>query len=331
MKDKKGAVVATNPTTGEILALVSTPSFDPQDFEDKNNNMVEKYLSDKEKPLFNRVTNGVYAPGSVFKLAIATAALETKTIDDETEFEDTGVITAGPLKFGNWYYLQYGKTEGMVDVIKAIRRSNDIFFYLAGAKTGEENIKKWAEILGYGKKTDIGLDEEVGLIPSPFWKEESIGDRWYLGDSYNLSIGQGYVSVTPLQTLVVTAAFANNGVGCQPKLLKDDKPNCHKLPLAKKTIELVREGMRQACSTGGTGWPLFDFKVADKSIQTACKTGTAESHALSGQPHAWITVFAPYDKPQIALTVLIEEGGQGSDVAGPIAKELLKTYFERSQ
>jgi len=331
MKDKKGAIVASDPKTGEILALVSTPSFDPQDFEDKNNNMVEEYLSDKEKPLFNRVTAGVYAPGSVFKLAIATAALESKTIDEKTEFEDTGVITAGPLKFGNWYFLQYGKTEGMVDVVKAIRRSNDIFFYLAGAKTGEEDIKKWAEVLGYGKKTGIGLEEEVGLIPSPFWKEENIGDRWYLGDSYNLSIGQGYVSVTPLQTLMTTAAFANNGSLCQPKLLKDEKPNCKKLPISKKTIDLVRVGMRQACSTGGTGWPLFDFKIGDKPIQTACKTGTAESHAASGQPHAWITVFAPFDKPEIALTILIEEGGQGSDVAGPIAKELLKTYFERSE
>jgi len=103
------------------------------------------------------------------------------------------------------------------------------------------------------------------------------------------------------------------------------------LPISKKTIDLIREGMKQACSTGGTGWPLFDFAVGKNKIQTACKTGTAESHAKSGMPHAWITAFAPFDKPEISVTVLIEEGGQGSDVAGPIAKEILKAYFERSQ
>jgi len=109
------------------------------------------------------------------------------------------------------------------------------------------------------------------------------------------------------------------------------KSECKKLPVSQKTIDLIREGMKQACSAGGTGWPLFDFTANAKKIQTACKTGTAESHAASGLPHAWITVFAPFDKPEIALTVLVEEGGQGSDIAGPIAKELLKTYFERSK
>lgn len=329
LKDKKGAIVVNNPKTGEILTLVSFPSFSPQDFE--NNQGVEKYFSNPDKPIFNRAAEGVYPPGSLFKLITAAAALEEKTIDEKTQIEDKGVVTAGSLTFGNWYYLQYGKTEGMVDIVKAIRRSNDIFFYTVGEKTGVDKIKKWAEIFGYGKKTNIGLDESEGIIPSTFWKEETLKDRWYTGDTYNFSIGQGYIGVTPLQTLVVTSVFANGGYLCQPKLLKNDAPNCKKLPVSQKTIDLIREGMKEACSTGGTGWPLFDFKVNDKNIQTACKTGTAESHAKSEQPHAWITVFAPFDKPAIALTVLIEEGGQGSDIAGPIAKELLKTYFERSQ
>jgi penicillin-binding protein 2 len=219
----------------------------------------------------------------------------------------------------------------MVDIVKAIKRSNDIFFYKAGEKTGVEKIKKWAEIFGLGKITGVGLDEKEGLIPSPFWKEETVKDRWYLGDTYNLSIGQGYVGVTPLQMTVMTSVFANGGYLCKPELLKVQSSkfkvqNCKKLSISDKTINLIREGMKEACSTGGTGWPLFDFKV-----QTACKTGTAETPDKTGQPHAWITVFAPYENPEIALTVLVEEGGQGSDVTGPISKELLKTYFERSQ
>ena len=331
IKDKKAAIVAINPKTGEILAIVSAPGFNSQDFEDQINPNIQKYLIDKNNPLFNRATEGVYPPGSLFKLVIATAGLEEKAIDEKTQIEDTGIIKAGSLTFGNWYFLQYGKVEGMVDVIKAIRRSNDIFFYKTGERTGVEKIKKWSDIFGLGKHTEIGLDEVEGIIPSTFWKKETLKESWYLGDTYNLSIGQGYVGTTPLQIALVSNVFANGGYLCRPQLLKQDVGVCKKLPISQKTIDLIREGMKEACSTGGTGWPLFDFTVGKTKIQTACKTGTAESHAKSGMPHAWITVFAPFDNPEIALTVFVEEGGQGSDVAGPIAKEILKTYFERSQ
>ena len=206
---KKGAIAAVIPKTGEILALASSPSFNPEDFENSNDVNIEKYLADKDKPLFNRTTEGVYPPGSLFKLITATAALEEKVIDEKTLFEDKGTVTAGPLTFGNWYFLQYGKTEGMVDIVKAIKRSNDIFFYLAGEKTGVDKIKKWAEIFGLGRKTNIGLDEAEGIIPSTFWKEQTLKDRWYTGDTYNFAIGQGYIGVTPLQTLMVTSVFAN--------------------------------------------------------------------------------------------------------------------------
>lgn len=335
IQGKKGAIIASIPSTGEILALVSSPAYNIQDFEDNNSLNIEKYLKDEDQPLFNRAIEGVYVPGSIFKLAIATAALEEKSVTEETEFEDTGTVSAGSLKFGNWYFLQYGKTDGMVNLVKALQRSNDIYFYLAGAKVGEDKIKKWSEILGYGKKTGLPMAEGVGLIPNPFWKKATIGDSWYTGDTYNLSIGQGYVSSTVIQNLVTTGVFANGGFLCSPQLIKDAPANCRKLPISSNTIKVIREGMRQACATGGTGWPLFDLKIKKESreetIQTGCKTGTAESHAKSGMPHAWITAFAPYDKPEIALTVLIEEGGQGSDVAGPIARDLLKTYFERTQ
>ncbi len=345
VKKVKAAVIVTNPKTGEILASVSSPSFNSQDFEDNNNGNIQNYLTNNSNPLFNRVTEATYPPGSIFKLIVATAGLEEKAINDKTEIEDKGSIKAGSSTFGNWYFLQYGKVEGMVDIVRGIKRSNDIFFYKVGEKTGADKIKKWSDIFGLGKRTQIGLDEAEGIVPSTFWKKEILKENWYLGDTYNLSIGQGYVATTPLQMALVADVFANGGYLCKPKLLKvgtihelsiQGKPECKRLPISDKTISLIREGMKQACSTGGTGWPLFNFKVQrskikDEEIQVACKTGTAESHAKSGMPHAWITAFAPYDNPEISVTVLVEEGGQGSDVAGPIAKEILKAYFERSQ
>jgi len=336
IKTKNAVVVALKPKTGEVLILTSSPSFDPQDFEDANTSSIRKYFSDPSKPMFNRATEGVYPPGSLFKLTVASGALEEKKITEKTLFEDTGTIKAGPLTFGNWYFLQYGKTEGMVDIVKAIRRSNDIFFYRTGGLLGPEDLKKWAEIFGYGKQTGIGFEEAEGTIPSPFWKEETLKDQWYTGDMYNFSIGQGYLLTTPLQVALASSVFANDGSLCVPQLLKvndEIKPQCKKLPLSDKTIALIKRGMEEACSPGGTGWPLFDFSVSSTSakIQTACKTGTAESHSVSGIPHAWFTVYAPSSNPEIALTILIEEGGQGSDVAAPIAKEILKSYFERKE
>ena len=341
IKDRKAAVVGIKPQSGEIIILVSTPSFNPQDFEDENRQNTSLYLKDEHKPLFNRVTEGGYAPGSIFKLVLAAGALEEKRIDEKTLFEDTGILKAGPLSFGNWYFLQYGKTDGMVDIVKAIRRSNDIFFYKTGSLLTPSKIKKWAEIFGYGIKTGIGIDETQGLVPSPFWKEETIKDNWYLGDTYNLSIGQGYLLVTPLQVTQATAVFANGGYLCKPELLKissfakasKDRQSCKKLSISQKTLDLVRQGMKEACSSGGTGWPFFDFKPP-----VGCKTGTTESQSKETLPHAWFTVYAPatfdvapYETPEIALTVLVEESGQGSDIAAPIAKEILKTYFERSE
>ncbi len=349
LQGKKGAVIAEKPQTGEILILTSSPSFNPQDFEDKKDENIRSFLNNKEQPLFNRALEGVFPPGSTFKLVVAAAALEENMIDEYTEFEDTGTIKAGPLTFGNWYFLQYGKTEGMVNLTKAIQRSNDIFFYRISEKLGVMHIKKWADIFGYGKKTGIDMYDVEGLIPSPFWKEEILKDQWYLGDTYNISIGQGYVLATPLQVNRATAVIANNGFLCKPHIIKNSKPQCRKLPLSQKTIDIIKNSMIEACSPGGTGWPLFEFKVKSEklkvekqsddktsqanetTISTACKTGTSESHAISGIPHAWMTVFAPAENPEIILTVLVEEGGQGSDIAGPIARDILKAYFERNE
>jgi penicillin-binding protein 2 len=337
IKGKKAAIIALKPQTGEVLVLVSTPSYSIQDFESGKNPAIESYFKNKDKPLFNRALEGVYPPGSVFKPVLAAGALEENKIDEKTLVEDTGTIKAGPATFGNWYFLEYGKTEGQVDVVKAIQRSNDIFFYNIGAKLGVEGIRTWANRFGYGHLTGIGLDEAEGLIPSAFWKKDVLKENWYLGDTYNMAIGQGYIQVTPLQIAQATSVFANDGYLCQPQLLKNPTPVCQKLPLSDKTLTLIKQGMEKACSPGGTGWPLFNFEIRNskfeiRKIQTACKTGTAESSQdKAGVPHAWFAVYAPAENPEIVLTVLVEESGQGSDIAGPIAKEILKAYFERSQ
>jgi len=336
IKDQRAAVIVMKPQNGEVFALVSSPSFDPQDFENANPGAVNHYLKDPHQPLFDRATSGTYPPGSLFKLIVAAAGLEEGKITKDTLFEDKGILEAGPLKFGNWYFLQYGKTEGIVDLVKAIQRSNDIYFYQAGQATTPELIKKWALRFGLGKTTGIGLDEAEGLIPSPFWKEATLKDRWYTGDTYNFAIGQGYTLVTPLQMAAVTSAFASGGYLCKPQLLKNGPANCQKLPIAQKNLDLIKKGMTAACATGGTGWPLFNFKVQSSKLKVeempvACKTGTAEAQSKDKNPHAWFTAYAPADKPEIVVTVLIENAGQGSDVAAPIAKEIFRTYFERNE
>ncbi len=334
IEHKKAAIVALKPKTGEVLILTSSPSFNPQYFEEGVGVELEKYFSSADKPLFNRSTEGVYPPGSTFKLVVAAGAMEEQAIDENTIIEDTGTIQAGPIKFGNWYYLEYGKTEGSVNLIKALKRSNDIYFYKVGEKLGPADLKLWADRFGFGKKTNIGINESDGLIPSSFWKEDTLHEQWYLGDTYNLSIGQGYMLSTPIQIALMTSVFANNGNLCTPQLLKTaENGTCRSLNLSEKTLSIINEGMREACSAGGTGWPFFDFKVQregkSESISVACKTGTAEAHADSKNPHAWFTVYAPSQNPEIIITVLVEESGQGSDIGGPIAKEILTKYFER--
>lgn len=344
LSEKKAAVVALMPQTGEVFILLSTPSFDPEVFERRDSQQIKTVLTDERKLLFDRATQGVYPPGSVIKPVLAAGALQDGIIDTSFTINDEGTIKAGKQVFGNWYFLEYGKTEGVVDVVKALRRSNDIFFYKLGEEMGDSKIKQWAQKFGLGEKTGIALPESIGQIPSAFWKQEVIGERWYLGDTYNTAIGQGYIEVTPLQIAVETAAFANGGKVCVPKLLKDAPPNCHSIGLSKDVLDIVQQGMHEACSAGGTGWPFFDFRVKNsstggptatdtahltKKIEVGCKTGTAESHLPSGIPHAWFTIFAPFENPEIVLTVMVEESGQGSNVAAPVAKDILKAYFER--
>jgi len=353
----RGAAIASDPRDGSIIALYSKPSFDPNMFSRAGYKTdryvtVENILQDTEnQPLLNRAISGTYPPGSTFKLITAVAALSRGAIKKDTQIVDTGILRVGEFSFGNWYFLQYGKTEGALDVVSAIKRSNDIFFYRAAEGAGVENISSFAKNFGLGLRMGIDIEgESEGIVPSPSWKEEYIGEQWYLGDTYNYGIGQGYLLTTPLQVNLFTGFFANGGKLYRPHLLKTEniKPKTKNF-IKKEYIDLVREGMRQSCDTGGVAWPLFGFKVKNERlpvdgqdfieeasgsarsvrIRVACKTGTAEVSDKEKKPHAWITVFAPFYDPEIVLTVLVENGGEGSSVAGPIAKKILQEYFER--
>ncbi|MBI4059386.1 penicillin-binding protein 2 [Candidatus Microgenomates bacterium] len=335
--ERKGAVVALNPGTGEILALVSYPSFDP-------NNFATNYASliaNPDQPLFNRAIGGSYPPGSTFKIVVSAAGLEEGKVDETTKFTDNGFIQVGTFKYNNWYFTKYGRTEGEIGIVSAITRSTDTFFYKVGEWVGVEKLAEWAKKFGLGAKTNVELTgETAGIIPTPDWKERNRGERWFLGNTYHMAIGQGDVAATPLQIAVMTGIIASGGKKCIPHIMKqDDLQNfqfpslkgqasllsnfqCEDIGLKQKTIEVIRQGMIGACSPGGTAGVFFNFKVP-----VACKTGTAEFGDDKKKAHAWFTSFAPAENPEIVVTSIVEGGGEGSSVAAPITKQVLESYF----
>ena len=336
--DKKatgGAIVAQDPSTGGVITLVSYPSFDPdklsQGIPQKDLNTLS---NDKGLPFFNRAISGAYPPGSVFKMIIASAALEENTVTERTTIDDKGFIQVGSFVFRNWK----AGGQGIVDFRGALQQSNDTYFYTVGGGygwikgLGITKLSAWAEKFGYGSKTKIDINGEVaGYFP------DGTAKAWYLGDTYITSIGQGDVLATPLQINNVMNYFANGGYLLRPRVVKnvdgvgDEEVEVISQNLTSaKTYTAVREGMKMAVSPGGTAYPLFDFPARHRGIFLAGKTGTAEYTDLEGKAktHAWFTIFGPYDKATITLTVFLEGGGSGSDDAAPIAKELLDMWFD---
>jgi len=329
LNGRKATVIISEPKTGKIIAMVSSPSIDANAFSYQiDNKKINQYLQDNlNLPLINRAIAVRYHPGSVYKLVMATAGLESGMIDKNTTIEDTGVIKIGDYSFNNWAWTKSGVKDGMVSVVGALRRSNDIFFYKLGELLGVDRIKEWANKFGFGNKTGVEIAAEVsGITPDDKWKQDNKGERWYLGDTYHLSIGQGFLAVTPLQVNLSTNIIANNGIKCKMSVLKDSKIECQNIGTKLDTIQTVKEGMIAACHTGGTAWPLFNFKT-----KLACKTGTAEVGDGSKDTHAWLTAFAPADDPEISITVMVERGGEGSDVAAPIVGDILKEWFNESE
>jgi penicillin-binding protein 2 len=326
LNGKKAVIIMSEPKTGKIISMVSSPAFNPNDFSyDANQEKIKEYLNDNENlPLLNRAISGRYSPGSVFKMVIATAGLESGVINQETLIQDTGIIKVGNYSYSNWLWSKSGGTDGMVNIIKAIQRSNDIFFYRLGEMLGLERIVEWTKKYGYGSKTGVEISGELnGIVPDEKWKKEVKGENWFLGDTYHLSIGQGGLSITPLQVNQMTNIVANKGIKCKMSVLKDSKVECEDLKIKRENWELILQGMKNACKTGGTAYPLFNFKT-----EIACKTGTAEVGDGSKDTQAWLTAFAPANDPQISITVLVERGGEGSDVAAPIVGDILKEWFD---
>lgn len=345
MNEKKGAVIVTD-LGGEILALYSSPSFDPNVFiSGDNSDVITKLLNDQDLPLFNRVISGKYHPGSVYKPLVALVALQEGAINKDFRFTDTGQIVVdsayGTFSYKNWYFTQYGGVEGTIGIERALARSTDTLFYKLGELVGAEKIADWSGRFGLDQKTSVDLPGEIaGFIPSPSWKIKELGERWFLGNTYHMAIGQGDIALTAIEVNRYIAAIASGGTICKPDIFSNkvssqsnfgvlrtnsNKETCSNLKLDKGNLDLVIKGMTGACSSGGTGYTFFDFE--EKSgVNAACKTGTAQTE--NGEPHAWFTVFAPIENPQLVATILVENGGEGSKVAGPIARDIFNYWFK---
>jgi penicillin-binding protein 2 len=342
MKGEKGTAIV-NDTKGEILALYSTPSFDPNIFvNSQRSSDISGILQNSELPLFDRAIGGLYPPGSVYKPIVSVAALEEDAIDGDFSYNDTGQIVIdsdyGRFTYSNWYFTQYGGTEGEIKLDRALTRSTDTFFYKVGELLGVDKLVKWSNKLGLNQKTGVDLPGEVaGLIPDPQWKMKVKGERWFLGNTYHMSIGQGDIALTPLGVDRAITTIANGGFLCSPSIIHRDEGKCEDLNIEKDNLNLIIKGMVGACSPGGTGVAFFDFQSKWKGIKPACKTGTAET-TDDKDPHAWFVVFAPSQQEEniddkkvndteIVTTVMIENGGEGSQVAAPLAREILDYWF----
>lgn len=334
---KKGAIVALDPQTGGVLALVSYPSFDNNLF--AKGIGVSEYqtlIQDPDKPLFNRAVSGEYPPGSTIKPVVAGAALSEGVVAENTEIESRGGIQVGSFFFGDW------KAHGFTDVRRAIAVSSDVFFYSVGGGYGAirgmgmEVMKRYEALFGFGEKTGIDLTGEAdGFLPTPDWKKEKIGERWYIGDDYHASIGQGFVLSTPIQIVNAISAIANGGTLYKPHIVSQIKDSSGKVRdvapevvrdyiLDAHILQIAREGMRETV-TDGTATALKEL-----SVEAAGKTGTAQFGG-EDKTHGWFVSFAPYDKPTIAMIVLTEDQDENGYNAVPITKEIYQWYFENRQ
>jgi penicillin-binding protein 2 len=366
---RQAVAIAMNPQTGEVLGMVSLPTYDNNEFTGgisvKNLRALQK---NEDRPLVNHAISGQFPPGSTFKTVVAAAGLEEGTITPDTRSYCGGIMwlpnrfypedpsLAQP--FYCWIHHDYHGHHGSVSIISAMGQSCDIYFYQVGGGytdrsegLGPERIGYYAELFGMGARSGIDLPGEApGLIPTIKWKRVNYSESWVTGDTYNMSIGQGFVLSTPLQVLNSIAAVANGGILYRPQLVRevvDSEGNVvqafapdviRHIPVSRENIDLVRRGMRAAVAgAGATAWA-----VDVPGIAVAGKTGTAEyfqDRNKDGIPdrdregnlptHAWFTAFAPYENPEIALVVFVYGGGEGSAAAVPVANDILNYYFSQ--
>ena len=334
---KAGVVVIEEVGSGRLLALVSLPALNANVFSSPlTSDDFRKLEVDERQPFFNRAVSGLYPPGSVFKLVVAAGVLGEKIVNPQTLIEGPGAISLGAFTYRDWK----PEGHGAISLTTAIAESCDTCFYTIGGGygnqkgLGEAGIAKYARLFGFGETLGLDLSgEEGGLVPDGLWKRKVKGLPWYIGDTYHYAIGQGFLLVTPLQINSLTSVVANGGTLYRPFLaneVKDGKgstllkfePKILRQKLVSEDIlSQIRLGMEKATQPGGTAYPFFDFK-----IKVGGKTGTAETgHSTT---HAWFTAYVPAQDPQIALTVFLEEGGEGSRDAAPIARKILEEYSE---
>ncbi len=341
--DKAGAAVVMDITNGEILAFVSNPEFDPALFTGRMSpKQWQTYLGDMRNPLENKALKGQYPPGSTFKIVTALAGLEEGLIDANTTVTCKGSYTVGTNVFKCWNK----KGHGTVNLRKALRESCDVYFYILGEKLGVDRIAAAAREFSLGQVMGVGLENEKGgLVPTSEWKEKKYGKRWYRGETLPVSIGQGYLLMTPIQLAAMTAALANDGTLYRPRLLKrivnpDGKvlkefdPQLMKKASFKPSIyRPVKEGLLAVVNeAGGTGSMarLYEVRVAGKTgtSQVVKLRDSKQNTPYKYRDHALFVAFAPYDKPEVAVAVVLEHGGSGGSAAAPIAGRILRGYFE---
>ncbi|MBR1945999.1 MAG: penicillin-binding protein 2 [Alphaproteobacteria bacterium] len=346
MKDESGAAVLLDIYTGEILALVSTPGFDPNKFNRGLTSEEWRKISTNERnALLNKALGGLYSPGSTFKMIVALAALEAGVIRPDTKVFCGGHIMMGSHRFHCWK----GSGHGNVDLKEALMHSCDIYFYEVARRTGIDKIAAMAKRFGLGVSTGVNLPgEKAGLMPTRRWKEVILGEQWLQGDTYNAGIGQGYILTTPIQLAVMTAVLANDGYKIKPTILvpeNRDSSVCYgeNLNISKTHLQLMREGMFDVVNASeGTG-KAARLNIGGKLI--AGKTGTTQVKRISMKEreqgvrsqddipweernHALFVSFGPTDNPRYALAVVIEHGGGGAKTAAPIAKAIMEAVLK---
>lgn len=333
MENRRGAVVALDPRNGEVLAMVSRPAFDPNAFTTRIRTEDWKGLtSDPANPLLNRAIQAQFAPGSTFKPIVALAGLESGALDDHTSVHCSG----GATWFGRYFNCHLKRGHGLVELHRGIVQSCDVFFYNAGNRTGIDKIAEYAQIAGFGKKTGIDLPGEAdGLMPSSKWKLRTQREKWYAGETISVAIGQGAVTVTPIQLATAIGGLANGGVWYRPHVVRDaahsEEPR--RGELNPENIAKVIYGLYGVVNEGGTG-----ASAAIPGLPVCGKTGSAQraSNELlkSGKlgtdlkDNAWFVGFAPRENPEIVVAVLFE-GGVHGNFAAPIARDVIKAYFDK--
>lgn len=325
-----GAVVVMDPRNGEVLAMASSPSFNPNDFVPSISQAAwTRVAQDSRNPLFNRAVNGQYAPGSIFKPLVALAALESGKANSGTRWNCTGDYAIGQQHFSCFN----GEAHGWLDIRQALEMSCNVFFYQLGTQCGIDPITRLALAMGFGRKTGIDLDSEAdGLLPGKSWKRMTRGESWWPGDTCNLAIGQGALLVTPIQMAVFVAAIANGGSVYQPRMVLSARPRNalefqESAPVCLREIKwrpgnlaLVKAGMRDVIqSPSGTG------RLASvPGFVMAGKTGTAEfGRKGAGTCRGWMIVFAPFDEPRYAVAMVLDEALTGGASVGPRIRQLM--------